>query len=170
MLSGALLARVEALEARVAELEAAARRAYIPASKSVEHGTPLGLFAELSAELGPFDLDVAASDALHLCEAYFTKELDGLEMPWFGRCWCNPPYGRGIRSWLRKALSELAAGRARRVVFLIPAATSTKWWHRLVIPNAASVRLLEGRLTFVGAASCAPFASAVVVFDQPEES
>jgi len=159
-ITDALVAVVEAA------VEAATKRAYIPASKSVEHGTPPELFAQLAAEFGPFDLDVAASDELHLCDAYFTKELDGLSLPWFGTCWCNPPYGRGIKAWLRKAFAEVAAGRARRVVFLIPAATSTKWWHRMIVPNAAVVRLLEGRLTFVGATSCAPFASAVVVFDQ----
>ena len=37
----------------------------------------------------------------------------------------------------------------------------------MIVPNATVIRFLEGRLTFVGAASCAPFASAVVVFDQP---
>jgi site-specific DNA-methyltransferase (adenine-specific) len=141
-------------------------RAYIPASKTVEHGTPDDLFEQLSEEFGPFDLDAAASDALHMVDTYFCAGGDGLRLPWFGRVWVNPPYGRGIRVWLEKALAELAAGRCSRVVFLVPAATSTSWWHDLVIPRAAVVRFLRGRLTFKGSRSCAPFASAVVVFER----
>lgn len=144
------------------------RRAYIPPSKSVEHGTPDALFAQLSLEFGPFDLDAAASDALHVVPFYFTSVSDGLRLPWWGTVWVNPPYGRGIGRWIEKAVREVAAGRADRVVMLVPAATSTRWWHALVLPHATEVRFLAGRLTFKGAKSCAPFASAVLVFDRKE--
>lgn len=142
------------------------RRGYIPPAQSIEWGTPADLFAQLSKELGPFDLDAAASDDLHVVPFYFTALSDGLRLPWWGTVWVNPPYGRGIRAWLEKALQELETGRADRVVFLIPAATSTAWWHALVVPFASQVRFLQGRLTFRGAKSCAPFASAVVVFER----
>lgn len=144
-------------------------RAYIPKSKSVEHGTPDDLFEALAAEFGPFDLDAAASDQLHKTPCYFSMAGNGLRLPWFGRVWVNPPYGRCIRDWLLKALGELAAGRVSRVVFLIPAATSTSWWHDIVKPHASEIRFLRGRLTFKGSKTCAPFASAVVVFERKGE-
>jgi site-specific DNA-methyltransferase (adenine-specific) len=145
------------------------RRGYIPPSQSVEWGTPEALFEALSKELGPFDLDAAASDELHVCPFYFTAVSDGLRLPWWGTVWCNPPYGRGIGEWVRKALREVATGRVDRVVMLVPAATSTSYWHDLVTPNAKEIRFLRGRLKFGGAKSCAPFASAVVVFEKEME-
>ena len=39
------------------------------------------------------------------------------------RVYCNPPYGRGVADWLRKARE------AKLAVFLLPARTDTKWWH-----------------------------------------
>lgn len=145
-------------------VESELHRPHIPASQNIEWGSPPDLVAELASEFGPFDLDVAASDELHVCSNYFTKEMNGLALPWFGQCYCNPPYGEeGV--WVHKAIVEVAVGRAARVVFLIPSKTSTGWWHQLVEPYAATVRFLKGRRKFVGAPSCAPFASAVVVFE-----
>jgi phage N-6-adenine-methyltransferase len=164
-------ARLAQVEASVAELAAlVARRPHIPKSQSVEWGTPLDLVAALAAEFGPFDLDAAASDELHVCDAYFTAEMDGLALPWFGRVWLNPPYGVGEGSWVHKALVEVAAGRAQRVVMLVAAKTGVSWWQELVKPAEArgdcTVRFLPGRLTFRGAKSCAPFPSAVLVFEK----
>jgi len=139
-------------------------RAYIPASKSIEWGTPPKLFNEISAELGPFDLDVAASDELHLCERYYTREFDGLVQPWTGRVWCNPPYGRGIGQWLKRGADAAESGEAEIVVMLVPAATSAVWWHDHVLGRDAEVRYIRGRLRFVGATSGAPFASALVIY------
>ena len=73
----------------------------------------------------------------------------------------NPPYGRAIESWVRKAYQSSLAGVT--VVYLLPARTDTTWWHRNVA-RAAEVRFLKGRLRFGGAEHSAPFPSAVVVF------
>ncbi len=167
-----LVVAVRDLRDRVEALEGArgvAPRAYIPASKSVEWGTPPALLAQLAAEFGPFDLDPAASEELHAAPVWFSREVDGLTMPWFGRVFCNPPYGRQVGLWVAKARAEVEAGRAKLAVLLIPAATSTHWWHKEIVAHASVIRELEGRLTFRGASSCAPFASAVVVFEQSKE-
>jgi site-specific DNA-methyltransferase (adenine-specific) len=144
-------------------------RAYSPAAVTVEWGTPQELFDGLSAELGPFTLDVAASTELHLCEHYFTKGDDGLSRPWFGRVWCNPPYGRSIRAWIEKATREIHRGRSELVCMLLPARTDTRWFHDLVmlpvvLGGPSEVRFLRGRLRFVGASAGAPFASMVVIW------
>ena len=74
----------------------------------------------------------------------------------------NPPYGREISLWVRKAYeSSLEAGTV--VVCLLPARTDTKWWHDYVIAHAAAIRFIRGRLRFSGRGP-APFPSALVVF------
>jgi hypothetical protein len=75
----------------------------------------------------------------------------------------NPPYGREIRHWMRKAFESARAGAT--VVCLIPARTDTDWWHRYAIRG--EIRFLKGRLKFGDAPQAAPFPSAVVVF-RPE--
>ena len=88
--------------------------------------TPPEFFAELDAEFG-FDLDVCASPENAKCEKYYTPADDGLVQPWRGRCWMNPPYGREIGKWVRKAYESHLEGAM--VVCLLPARTDTRWWH-----------------------------------------
>jgi site-specific DNA-methyltransferase (adenine-specific) len=74
----------------------------------------------------------------------------------------NPPYGREISLWVRKAYeSSLEAGTV--VVCLLPARTDTAWWHDYVIAYAKKIRFIRGRLRFSGKGP-APFPSALVVF------
>ena len=73
----------------------------------------------------------------------------------------NPPYGRQIGRWMRKAYEESLQGAL--VVCLVPARTDTAWWHDYAAKG--SVRFIRGRLKFGRAASSAPFPSALVVFE-----
>jgi site-specific DNA-methyltransferase (adenine-specific) len=74
----------------------------------------------------------------------------------------NPPYGRTIAAWVAKAHHESLRGAT--VVGLLPARTDATWWQDHVM-KAPEIRLLRGRLTFVGAGAPAPFPSAVAIFD-----
>ena len=130
-------------------------------SQSCEWATPLDFFQALDREFG-FDLDVCATPSNAKCKRYYTRHEDGLVQPWFGTCWCNPPYGREISLWVEKAMRSAKEGRAT-VVCLVPARTDTKWWHDYV-SQAAEVRFVKGRLKFGGHKNSAPFPSAVVVF------
>lgn len=51
------------------------------------------------------------------------------------------------------------------MVSLLPARTDTTWWQDTVM-RAQEIRLLRGRLTFVGASFPAPFPSTIAVFDR----
>ncbi len=75
-------------------------------------GTPLDLFRTLDAEFR-FTLDAAANDQNAKCERYFTPEIDGLRQSWKteGAVWCNPPYGREVGRWVKKACVEHEGGR-----------------------------------------------------------
>jgi len=70
----------------------------------------------------------------------------------------NPPYGRTIGQWVRKAQQEAAFGAL--VVGLLPARTDTKWWHENVLPHA-DILFIPGRLHFGGCKNAAPFPSAL---------
>ena len=136
---------------------------------SDEWETPADLFAELDAEWH-FDLDAAALPETAKVARYLTPEDDALAVPWHDgrmqpipRIWLNPPYGRQLPRWVRKARQE--AQRGAYVVLLIPARLDTAWWHELVAPS--EVRFLRGRVKFllngVVQPAAGPFPVAVVV-------
>lgn len=129
-------------------------------SKSCEWFTPQDFFDQMNVEYGPFDLDPCATPTNAKCAKYYTQQDDGLSKPWTGTVWMNPPYGRTIKQWMRKALDE--SRRGATVVCLVPARTDTAWWHDYAAHG--QVRFVRGRLKFGGSQNSAPFPSAVVVF------
>lgn len=133
-------------------------------SKSEMWETPQDFFDKLNAEFH-FDLDVCALPENAKCKRYYTPELDGLSQPWEGVCWCNPPYGREIGKWVRKA--QLASAEGSTVVMLLPARTDTAWFHRWIY-GKVEIRFIQGRLKFGGSKNSAPFPSMVVVFRTKE--
>ena len=73
----------------------------------------------------------------------------------------NPPYGRTIKQWMKKAYESSLTGAT--VVCLVPARTDTKWWHDYAMKG--DIEFIKGRLKFGGSKNSAPFPSAVVVFN-----
>lgn len=129
--------------------------------------TPEDFFSEQEKEYGPFTLDACASATNAKCARFFDEKKDGLAQPWFGVVWCNPPYSRGQPDkWIEKALAEIRAGRAKRVVMLLRCDTSSKRYHDLITPYASKIIFVRGRIRFVGGDNAAPFPSVVVVFDK----
>lgn len=130
-------------------------------SKNDEWETPQDLFDELNKEFN-FDLDVCATKENAKCKIYFDKETNGLNHPWLAKtCWMNPPYGREIRKWMKKANEERWEGGST-VVCLVPARTDTSWWHDYAMQG--EIRFIRGRLRFSGHKYNAPFPSAIVIF------
>jgi len=78
--------------------------------------------------------------------------------------WCNPPYGREIGKWVKKAAESKAL-----VVMLLPARTDTAWFHDYIY-HKAEIRFIRGRLKFGDGKNSAPFPSMVVVFRNMEDS
>ena len=125
--------------------------------------TPKALFDQWDQRFH-FDLDVCAVPENAKCARYFTPEQNGLAQEWRGTCWMNPPYGRQIGKWVRKAAE--AAQMGATVVALLPARTDTAWWHDYVMGN--EVVFLRGRIYFLDATGNAPdrapFPSVIVIF------
>lgn len=111
------------------------------------------------------NLDVCASPDNAKLPRFFTVDDDALIQDWAPhRCWMNPPYGRQIGKWVKKAYVESLRGA--RVVCLLPSRTDTAWWHDYCQPQIEKglVHFIRGRVTFVGALSPAPFPSVIVIF------
>lgn len=128
-------------------------------SKTNEWATPQGFFDELDKEFH-FSLDPCATAKNAKCKLYYSS--GGLEKSWNNfRVFMNPPYGREIGKWVKKA-SEARGGV---VVCLIPARTDTKYFHEYIYQNPrATVRFIKGRLKFGNSKNSAPFPSMVVIF------
>lgn len=123
--------------------------------------TPQDFYDRLHAEFD-FELDPCCNEDNHKCWKYFTEEVDGLSQDWAPyTTFMNPPYGKVIGDWIRKAYEESCKGAT--VVILIPARTDTRYWHDYVM-KAAEIRFVKGRLKFGEGKNSAPFPSAVVVF------
>jgi len=127
---------------------------------TVEWETPQSLFDELSWIYGGFTLDPCATPQNAKCTRYFTREDDGLRQRWEGKVFVNPPYGREIDRWVRKAFESSQGGAL--VVCLLPARTDTRWWQDYA--RRGHVWFLRGRLKFGNARNAAPFPSAIVTF------
>lgn len=123
--------------------------------------TPQSFFDKLHDEFG-FEVDVCANHENAKCPVFFTKEQDGLQQNWNDKtCWMNPPYGREIKSWVKKA----SDARGVVVVCLLPARTDTSWFHDYIYNNWwVEIRFVRGRLKFGDATNSAPFPSMIVIF------
>lgn len=151
-------------------------------SKVSDWRTPQWLFDEVLKEF-PITLDACASAENTMCRYYIDKELDALSQHWlwphrvkdrdnghavvdppqsvrFRYAWMNPPYGRFIGGFIKKASEQALCGVT--VIVLVPARTDTRWWWDYV--QHQEVRFLRGRLKFNDGGNSAPFPSAIVIF------
>lgn len=133
-----------------------------------DRGTDPAFFASLSERFGGFTLDVAAAEHNAKCDEFYTREDDGLSLPWDGAVWCNPPYS-DCGAWVRKAWDEwrewgadvaIVPGepqeRLSLIVMLLPAnRVEQGWWQDYVEPyrdrpgSPLRVEFLRGRMRFI---------------------
>lgn len=133
-------------------------------SNTNEWSTPIETFNELNKEFN-FTLDPCSTKENAKCEKYFTIEDNGLLQDWSNDVvFMNPPYGREIKDWVKKAYEESKKGAT--VVCLIPSRTDTKYWHDFIFKYAYDIRFIKGRLKFGGVKTPAPFPSAIIVFKE----
>ena len=109
---------------------------------SVEWYTPPEIFQALQIS---FDLDPAAPVGgvpWVPAKRSFSQSDNGLEQPWSGRVWLNPPYGPGVGRWLDRLAAH---GDGLALVF----ARSDTRWYQDVLRRATAVCFIAGRLAFV---------------------
>jgi hypothetical protein len=89
---------------------------------------------------------------------HFTKEDNGLRIPWSGKVYMNPPYGTEIKFWVEKLVNHFIHVDIEQAIALLPARTDTKWFRKL---SDYPVCFVNGRLKFGDATNSAPFPSAI---------
>jgi len=130
--------------------------------------TPPEVFGPLNEEFS-FTLDPCATAATAKCPRFFTEADDGLAQDWGReRVYMNPPYGREVYAWTKKA-AQAARGGAL-VVGLLPASTDLAWWHEDVVAEGAEVRYIRGRVRFLtgGPYRASGFFASVLVIWRPK--
>lgn len=104
-------------------------------SVSNEHYTPPRYIEVARNVLGSIDIDPASCEEAQKivkAAAYYTKENSGLEVPWNGTVWLNPPYGGLQARFIEKLLQDFAAGQVTAAIVLVNShCTDTTWFQPL---------------------------------------
>lgn len=104
-------------------------------SESVEWYTPEPYIALAHEVMGGIDLDPASSPFANQtvgATQIYTDADDGLSQDWFGRVFCNPPYGIKDGNSLagmfcQKAITEYERERIEQAILLVNSVHSQKW-------------------------------------------
>lgn len=96
---------------------------------------------EIIDAIGPFDLDPCECIPQPWRCAEFAYQRNGLDEPWFGRVWLNPPYSE-VWKWMDRLAIH---GRGTALIF---ARTEVKGFVEQVWRKASAVMFLHGRLFF----------------------
>jgi site-specific DNA-methyltransferase (adenine-specific) len=119
-------------------------RSIMGSSKDMTWPTPQEWYDYLNLEFG-FTLDPCCEHETAKCAKHYTPAEDGLAQSWRDeRVFMNPPYGREIGPWMRKAYEE-ARDNGALVVCFVPARVDTNWWHNYAA-KASDIRYPKGRV------------------------
>ena len=126
--------------------------------------TPPELF-RMGCEIYQFhpELDVCATAQDKKCELFIGE--NSLEKEWNRPFWMNPPYGRDVKDWIRKAYHEHLKWNVS-ILALLFVKTDTKVWHECILHGKAEILFIEGRVHFwkngKRSQNAAPYPSAFV--------
>jgi phage N-6-adenine-methyltransferase len=113
--------------------------------------TPAEYIEAARRVMGGIDLDPASSAiANEVVNAgnFYTAEDNGLQYPWFGCVWMNPPYSSDLVSeFADKMAWEYQQGNVTEAIVLINNATETRWF-RTLIDVASAVVFPSSRVKF----------------------
>lgn len=113
--------------------------------------TPKAITDRARWVLGQIDLD-PASTALPQqwigANTYYTKDDNGIALPWFGRVWLNPPFGDTAR-WVDRLTVAYTTGEITGAILLVNSNHGYKWYENLW--TRWPVCCLRDRLCFVNA-------------------
>lgn len=111
--------------------------------------TPSEYIEAARAVMGEINLDPASSEIANKtvkADHIYTVEDNGLEKPWFGNVWLNPPYASDlIGKFAEKVVNEL--GNIKQAIVLVNNATETEWFYGMVT-NATAVCFPKSRVKF----------------------
>jgi hypothetical protein len=110
--------------------------------KSAEWYTPAWVFDALGLQ---FDLDPSSPHDMATsvpAETKYTIFDDGLNKPWYGRVWLNPPYGKETPQWMSRMIDH---GNGVALVFSRTDAS----WCQAAMRSATAMLFVQGRIQFI---------------------
>lgn len=113
-------------------------------TKSSEWYTSAKYIEAARSVMGEIDLDPAScnvADQTVKATAYYTKEQNGLALPWYGRVWLNPPYGRTVKMqeqgkstiylFVKRLIDSYECGDVEQAILLVTTEVNAKWFYPL---------------------------------------
>lgn len=131
-------------------------------SNTAEWYTPVDIARRAETALGGIDLDPCSNS--HTApqvpaKLHYTQADNGLELPWAGAVYMNPPYGAEIGQWAERLVAQWRVGSVTAAIALVPARTDTAWFQTF---RDGAICFIRGRLKFSESENSAPFPSAAV--------
>lgn len=117
-----------------------------------DYYTPPGLIDAVRVGMGGIDLDPAShpvANRKHKIPRIYTAMTNGLEKPWTGNVWINPPFG-AWSEWSAAAVREIQSGRVRQLTALMSTPSITALYMQPLLALASLRLTLRGRLEFWG--------------------
>lgn len=102
-------------------------------------------------QMDGIDLDPCPGDETDIGEVnYYQRDgFDGLNDPWKGIVYCNPPFSEDT-DWLEKAVEESQRDQVVRVYFVTADKTDVgESWHQFVAPHAQFTCFFKYRIKYI---------------------
>ena len=114
--------------------------------------TPARYVERARRAMGGIDLDPAShvlAQETVKAGTFFVAADNGLERPWSGKVWLNPPYNKALLFlFVNKLVSEYSSGRVEQAILLTHNYTDTKWF-RTAARVSRTVCFTSGRVHFI---------------------
>jgi len=127
-------------------------------SLSDEWYTPSDLIEAARSTMGGIDLDPASNsiaNATVKATHFYSKRINGLQQPWRGRVWMNPPYGDLGPQFAEKLVAEINVGRVTQACALMNLNSMSSLWF-LPLFQADALIVSRGRWNFVPGSPAQP--------------
>ena len=132
--------------------------------------TPPAFTAAAREVMGGIDLDPASCETANAnvqAAQFYTASDNGLEQPWSGRVWMNPPYAQPlIAEFCGSLIKHIACQTVTQACVLVNNGTETAWGQQL-IANASAVCFPKSRIRFIdkeGKPSGAPLQGPMICY------
>lgn len=111
--------------------------------------TPDNVYSQLDSIFN-FTLDAACTtkDCKAPYGLYYDQGIDALQVPWYGRIFCNPPFSRKAE-FIQKAYKEVMSGNCPIVVMILPSNCQDSRAFQTYIKKNFFYETLSGRISFI---------------------